>query len=150
MEKIDVGEMAWEIIDKKSKEKIKDEIFSFYDGSSDFTVEEISKKMELPVDIIIQATGELIDEGRVVEENVTVGDVISIVRQMRNRISYLENKISILENKLDIVAGGIAHIKKVVEKSYKLGLNTYNYINKGGEKHDGETGTVETENNSVN
>lgn len=132
----DFGGVAWDVLNPKTRDTIKEEIFSIYERDDGVisSIEDVQKELgeSVPLGVVAIAIGELIEEGKIVEEDVDIDDILAVVRQNRFSISNLEFKLKKLEKKVDIVASGIAKIIKI--------------LNRKEERHDGESeGTIETE-----
>ena len=101
------GEKAWDSVNRKTRETIKEGVIAESEDGID--IGEIAKKLNIPEPVIVMAVAELIDEGRLVESGVEIGEVMAIVRQNRNTLDVLEKKI-------DMLAEGIVILKRILLK----------------------------------
>jgi len=103
--------MAWDVLDKKTRSLLKEEIMSIYrESDGEFSIDDICEKLEekVPVEVIIVAVGELIEEGKVIEEDVDPGDILAITRQNKKTLERLEKKV-------DIVADGLVKVLRLLK-----------------------------------
>jgi hypothetical protein len=103
--------MAWDVLDKKTRSLLKEEIMSIYrESDGEFSIDDICEKLEekVPVEVIIVAVGELIEEGKGIEEDVDPGDILAITRQNKKTLERLEKKV-------DIVADGLVKVLRLLK-----------------------------------
>jgi hypothetical protein len=110
---IEEGEIAWNTLDKKTRNTLKKEILEIYQSEEIETIEDVYMELngKIPLDVIAIIVGELIDLGLVVEDDeMGMGEILAIIRQNRASIKKLEKKI-------DIIANGLSKIMRLFKKN---------------------------------
>lgn len=108
------GEKAWDSVDWKTRETIKEGVM--VESENGIETDEIAKKLNIPEPVVVMAVAELIDEGRLIEPDVEIGEVMAVARQNRNTLDRIERRQVALEKKIDMLAEGIVILKRILLK----------------------------------
>jgi hypothetical protein len=87
------GILAWDAINFETQEKIKAEVENIYTDETTKSIDDIFDKIDLPKEIIFVAITKLIEEGRIVEVDVSLTDILSIVRKISNDNDKIQNRL---------------------------------------------------------
>jgi hypothetical protein len=108
------GEKAWDSVDGRTRDTIKEGVMA--ESENGIETDEIAKKLNIPEPVVVMAVAELIDEGRLIEPDVEIGEVMAVARQNRNTLDRIERRQVALEKKIDMLAEGIVILKRILLK----------------------------------
>jgi len=136
----EAGLSAWDAMDSSTHERIKNEVENIYNDEQVKEIDDIFEKIKLPKEIVLIAFTKLIEEGRIVEIDVGLPDILSIVRKLSNDNEKIQSRLLSLAEGAKIqkdvsvkILEELKAIKKIIEKVDIMGE-----IKKSieGEKHD--------------
>jgi hypothetical protein len=116
------GILAWDAINIETQEKIKAEVENIYTDETK-SIDDVFEEVDLPKEIIFIAITKLMEEGRIVETEASLTDILSIVRKISNDNDKIQNRLLSLAEALKSqkefsikMIDSIKEIKKTLNK----------------------------------
>lgn len=141
----EAGLVAWDSMNKETQDKMKKEVEDIYNDNEVKDIYDIFDKITLPKEIILIAFTRLMEEGRIVESEAKLSDVLSIVRRLSTDNERIQSRLLSLAEALKIqkdistkVLENLKEIKLLLSKVEVLSeiKNAINKENKEGVQDD--------------